>query len=106
MIAIHHASRSNPQESSLDTRLSRILTSGRTNAEVRLLCYLVLSGADALRQTEIAKVLGWSCNTLSAHLTHLAQAGLVTSKQQGRHIVSYAVHDERLVFQSDREQNK
>lgn len=48
--------------------------------------YLVRAGGDGTYAGEIADALGARANTLSANLTILAQAGLVVSTREGRHI--------------------
>ena len=47
---------------------------------------LVQAGPDGLVVAQIAVVLGIPLTTLSFHLRTLAQAGLVTSKQEGRFV--------------------
>ena len=56
---------------------------------------LVRCGADGLAAGEIARALGVPHNTMSAHLAILANAGLVTSRREGRSIL-YAVDFARV----------
>ncbi len=51
---------------------------------------LVRAGAEGLPAGEIARALGVPHNTMSSHLGILAQAGLVTSRRDGRSII-YAI---------------
>lgn len=51
---------------------------------------LVRSGAQGLPAGEIARRLGVPHNTMSTHLAALTQAGLLTSRREGR-TVTYAV---------------
>ena len=72
-------------------RLSALAQEGRL-AVFRL---LVKAGLDGLPAGEIAQTLGIPPNTLSAQLTILATAGLITSKRAGRSII-YAAHFEGM----------
>ncbi len=51
---------------------------------------LVRSGADGLPAGEIARALAVPHNTMSAHLSVLANAGLVAARRRGRSVI-YAV---------------
>jgi ArsR family transcriptional regulator, arsenate/arsenite/antimonite-responsive transcriptional repressor len=54
---------------------------------------LVKAGRDGLAAGEVARVLGITPNTLSAQLTILANAELVTSRRDGRSIIYAANYD-------------
>ena len=56
---------------------------------------LVRAGRDGVAAGDIARALETSPNTLSAQLTVLANAGLVTSRRDGRSII-YAAHYEGM----------
>ncbi len=70
-------------------RLSALAQEGRL-AVFRL---LVKAGHEGMAAGEIAQALAVPSNTLSAQLTILANAGLVTGKRAGRSIVYYARYD-------------
>ncbi len=62
---------------------------------------LVKAGPDGVAAGEIARTLEITPNTLSAQLTVLANAGLVTSRRDGRSIIYAAGYDsmsELLVY--------
>lgn len=48
---------------------------------------LVESGPDGLPAGELSKGLGVPHNSLSFHLNHMSNAGLVTSRREGRSII-------------------
>jgi DNA-binding transcriptional ArsR family regulator len=54
---------------------------------------LVKAGAEGVPAGELARGLGVPANTLSAHLNVLANAGLVTSRREGRSIIYAAGYD-------------
>ncbi|UZW56885.1 metalloregulator ArsR/SmtB family transcription factor [Sphingobium sp. JS3065] len=54
---------------------------------------LVQAGPDGLPAGEIAREVGALPNTLSTHLTILAQAGLIQSRREGRSIIYSADYD-------------
>jgi len=60
--------------------------------ETRLRAYrlLVEYGVDGCAATALSEKLAVPQNTLSFHLSHLSNAGLITSKRQGRSIIYYA----------------
>lgn len=68
---------------------------GALAQETRLKICQILAGAGAagLPAGDIALALGVPQNTLSFHLGHLEQAGLVTSRRQGRYIIYSARTD-------------
>lgn len=70
--------------------LSALSQEGRLSA-FRL---LVRAGRDGLPAGDIARALDVAPNTLSAQLTILANAGLVTSRRDGRSIIYTANYDE------------
>ena len=70
-------------------RLSALAQEGRL-AVFRL---LVKAGHDGVAAGEIAQTLGVPANTLSAQLTILANAGLITGKRFGRSIVYFARYE-------------
>lgn len=51
---------------------------------------LVEHGAQGVAAGELSEKLAIPHNTLSFHLSHLVQAGLVNSKKQGRSVIYYA----------------
>lgn len=57
--------------------------------ETRLRAYrlLVQAGPDGLPAGEISQQLDTPHNTMSFHLSHLSNAGLVTSRKQGRSVI-------------------
>jgi len=55
---------------------------------------LVKAGRKGVPAGEIARALGVTPNTLSAQLTVLANAGLVTSRRDGRSIIYAADYDQ------------
>ncbi|MBL7715529.1 MAG: helix-turn-helix transcriptional regulator [Bdellovibrionales bacterium] len=57
---------------------------------LRVFKLLVEYGSDGLLPGKIASQLKIPDNTLSFHLSHMAKAGLVTSKKQGRQITYFA----------------
>lgn len=78
-------------------RLSALAQAGRL-AVFRL---LVRAGPDGLAAGEIARALAVAPNTLSAQLAVLANAGLATSRRDGRSIVyaaGYGSMSELLVY--------
>lgn len=54
---------------------------------------LVKAGPDGLAAGEVSRRLGIAPNTLSASLTILAHAGLVSSERAGRFIIYRAAYD-------------
>lgn len=54
---------------------------------------LIKAGSEGAPAGEIARTLGITPNTLSAQLTILANAGLVTSRRDGRSIIYAAAYD-------------
>lgn len=54
---------------------------------------LVQAGADGLPAGEIARQVGVLPNTLSSGLAILSQAGLITSRREGRSIIYTAQYD-------------
>jgi len=63
--------------------------------ETRLETFRLLTreAPDGLHAGEIARRLGVVQNTMSAHLTVLVHAGLITADRQGRHIAYRADHE-------------
>ena len=57
--------------------------------------HLVRAGRDGMFAGDVARALQAPANTTSTHLAVLAQAGLVQSRREGRHIV-YAADTERM----------
>ena len=85
-------------ELSLATRRLHALAQDSRLAVFRL---LVRAGGDGVPAGEIARELGVAPNTLSAHLSVLANAGLVASRREGRSIIyaaDYAGMGELLAF--------
>ncbi|HEY5288760.1 MAG TPA: metalloregulator ArsR/SmtB family transcription factor [Caulobacteraceae bacterium] len=70
-------------------RLSALAQESRL-AVVRL---LIKAGRDGVSAGDIARLLEITPNTLSAQLTILANAGLVTSRREGRSIIYAADYD-------------
>lgn len=56
-------------------------------SRLRVFRLLVKSGPDGMAAGEIARALGVPHNTMSTHLSILAQAGLVTFRKQGRSVI-------------------
>ncbi len=54
---------------------------------------LVRAGPSGLPAGTLAEALGVKPNTLSFHLSHLANAGLVTARREGRSIIYSAAFD-------------
>jgi len=63
--------------------------------ETRLSAFrlLVQAGSDGMAAGIISDTLGIPHNTLSFHLNHLSNAGIVTSHKQGRSVIYYANFD-------------
>jgi ArsR family transcriptional regulator len=63
--------------------------------ETRLRAFrlLVQAGPDGLPAGAISEELGTPQNTLSFHLNHLSQAGIVSSRREGRSIIYLANFD-------------
>ena len=57
--------------------------------ETRLQAFrlLVKAGTDGLAAGVLGEKLGAAHNTLSFHLTHMSNAGLITSRKQGRSVI-------------------
>lgn len=51
---------------------------------------LVKQGREGLAAGLLSDAIGIPQNTLSFHLAHLVQAGLITSEKQGRRVIYYA----------------
>lgn len=51
---------------------------------------LVQQGSQGMSAGELTQHLGVPQNTLSFHLSHLSQGGLITSEKRGRHIFYFA----------------
>lgn len=64
--------------------------------ETRLRAFrlLVQAGFEGLAAGVIGDELGIPHNTLSFHLKHLANAGLITSRKEGRSVIYFANFDE------------
>lgn len=60
--------------------------------ETRLLAFriLVKHGKEGLAAGRLSEEIGIPQNTLSFHLAHLSQAGLVHSRKEGRSIIYFA----------------
>lgn len=85
-------------ESDLAVRKLSALAQESRLAVVRL---LVKAGPEGVPAGEIARAVGVPQNTLSAQLTILSNAGLVTSRREGRSIIysaSYSAMGELLAF--------
>lgn len=54
---------------------------------LRVFRLLVEHGTDGLPAGEVGEKLGIAHNTLSFHLSHMSNAGLVTSRRNGRSII-------------------
>lgn len=63
--------------------------------ETRLKAFrlLVEAGSDGLAAGAISEALGTPHNTLSFHLSHLTNAGIIRSQKQGRSIIYFAHFD-------------
>ena len=85
-------------ELSIATRRLHALAQDSRLAVFRL---LVRAGREGVAAGDIARELGVAPNTLSAHLSVLANAGLVGSRREGRSIIyaaDYAGMSELLAF--------
>lgn len=74
-----------------------LATLGALSQETRLEAFqlLIKKAPDGLPAGEIASTLGVVQNTMSAHLSVLAQSGLVTTMRKGR-IINYAANFSRV----------
>lgn len=63
--------------------------------ETRLMAFrlLVQAGPDGLAAGMLSEALGTPHNTLSFHLSHLSNAGIVTSRKDGRSVIYSANFD-------------
>ncbi len=63
--------------------------------ETRLQAFrlLVQTGAGGLPAGSLSEALGTPHNTLSFHLSHLSNAGIVTSRKRGRSVIYSANYD-------------
>ena len=77
------------ETSSVVAALSALAHEGR----LEIFRLLVRTGADGLAAGEIARATGVLPNTLSNNLNILNQAGLVTSRRDGRSIIYRAAYD-------------
>jgi len=77
------------ETSSAVAALSALAHEGR----LEIFRLLVRTGADGLAAGEIARATGVLPNTLSNNLNILNQAGLVTSRRDGRSIIYRAAYD-------------
>ena len=74
--------------------------------ETRLAAFrlLVQAGEGGISAGEIAQALDVPAPTLSFHLKELANAGLVSSRQEGRNVIygtAYAAMDELIAYLTD-----
>jgi ArsR family transcriptional regulator len=74
--------------------------------ETRLAAFrlLVQAGDGGISAGEIAQALDVPAPTLSFHLKELANAGLVSSRQEGRNVIystAYAAMDELIAYLTD-----
>lgn len=79
---------------------------GALAQETRLSIFrlLVQAGPAGMNAGAIAEAVGIPANTLSFHIAHLARAGLVVARQDGRFIyysANYPAMDELLAFLTD-----
>lgn len=72
-----------------------ILMFGALSQETRLRAFrlLVQAGTDGLAAGMLSEQLGTPHNTLSFHLSHLTQAGIVSSRKEGRSVIYSARFD-------------
>ncbi|MFN3237518.1 MAG: ArsR/SmtB family transcription factor [Pseudomonadales bacterium] len=63
--------------------------------ETRLQAYqrLVKAGPDGMPAGKLSEALGIPHNTLSFHLSHLANAGVVSSRKEGRSVIYIANYE-------------
>ena len=63
--------------------------------ETRLVAYqrLVKAGPDGMPAGKLSEALGIPHNTLSFHLSHLSNAGVVTSRKEGRSVIYVANYE-------------
>ena len=60
---------------------------------LRVFRLLVKAGADGVAAGALSEELGTPHNTLSFHLSHLAHAGIVSSRKEGRSVIYSANFD-------------
>lgn len=69
------------------TKTVKILESLAQETRLKAFKVLVKAGLDGLAAGEVGKKIGVAQNTMSFHLTHLENSGLIQSKKQGRYII-------------------
>ena len=80
---------------------SELLTALGHESRLSIYRLLVEAGVEGVNASAIGEALGIAPATLSFHLAHLARAGLVTSRQEGRFIyysADFAVMDDLVGF--------
>ena len=79
---------------------------GALSQETRLKAFklLVEHGVSGCAACNLSEKLGVPQNTLSFHLSHLSNAGLVTSKREGRSIIyiaNFKVVDDLMLYMAE-----
>ncbi len=80
------------------------LASLAQESRLRIFRLLVEAGPDGMNAGAIAETVGIPANSLSFHVAHLARAGLVNARQEGRFIhysANYPAMDELIAFLTD-----
>lgn len=72
-----------------------IITFDALSQETRLRAFrlLVEAGPNGMPAGKLSETLGTPHNTLSFHLSHLANAGIVSSRKEGRSVIYSANYD-------------
>ena len=71
---------------------------------LRIFRLLVQTGPDGMNAGAIAEALAIAPNTLSFHIAHLARAGMVAPRQEGRFIyysANFAAMDDLIAYLTD-----
>lgn len=82
------------------TRLSSLAQETR----LRIFRLLVQAGPSGMNAGAIAEALAIAANTLSFHVAHLARAGMVVPRQEGRFIfysANFAAMDDLIAYLTD-----
>ena len=69
------------------TTICQQLQSLAQETRLRIFRKLITCGEQGMCAGDICKALDVSCNSLSFHLNHLSNAGLISSKRDGRYII-------------------
>jgi DNA-binding transcriptional ArsR family regulator len=80
------------------------LASLAQESRLRIFRLLVQAGPAGMNAGAIAEAIGIPANTLSFHIAHLARAGMVAPRQEGRYIyyaANYLAMDDLLAYLTD-----